>query len=1280
MKFTQTVKRAVAGFLSLLMLGGTAAAFGSVLPASAAEPETYRGTAITKHSGGYDHFTYTPITYSYDFSMDRIGFYAIDPTLALSNRGSADLSNGHLTTKEGKELTFGSAVTVGDDYGMQDGYVRFDLRLTGGEVLLGLRTGKTTVSIEDCGIWFIFNKNGKIGMREPVSGTMASVQTGVTFETTKTITLHDERDTLTLYADDTVLAMVRYDQTGYLAFCTPDGEIVAKTETSKVAPAGFFQLNLNRLNGYIDNVVFTHVETERVIPETRELRVVDYSTWTATDGLDRTVADNAIAGDPKANRYVGLFYFLCNNGAAITVNDNTKDYLKVGGDRIKEYIENRGSGANYWAEPYFGYYRNTDEWVYRKHAYMFEQAGVDFIYLDVSNAVTYPEGHVTLFDTWLQMRREGIDTPQIVFFNGDQSAHFNSNMKELFDTVYSDENWDKYRELFFEWEGKPLIFGNIAGVSADLKKKIQEKFTIRGSWAWTDKNNYWPWLQEYIVLGSRVRLSNGGWGRDANGKYESLSVALGHHPSTSKGRSYVNGRQPNNGLHDFEFSSIERAGLGLCFESQFNAVQTLLTKEVPAEDPFVMMITGWNEWTAGSYKKDTLQNMANTTSYVQYIDQFNPEFSRDAEPMRNVDGYGIGDHYYYQMVDYIRRYKGIAKTPVADHQGSINIYDLSSWDKIETTYMDSLYDTMLRNETAYDARERNFNNTGRNDFDYAKVSQDDYALYFLVKTSHDIVIDSDETWMNLYLNTDGDLSTGWEGYDYILNRDRDSFAVTVEKYIGNTYETEIVGAAYYYLEGDSMAIRLAKDLVGVSGKADKLIFKWADHADVKGDPMAFMDLGDTAPDNRFGFLYLCEDYQTSQLPAVSFDSSETSVTTTTATVPAPSDDIHITVEDVTVDTLFDLKDIPAGTMVADTAMNDYFEHAKGTGDSYAEVREENGRKFIRITRFTDLRTWNDVEGPYEVSADIHMVNYGNSAIYVRGEMPGAYAPTNPKNANVKQVFNYFEWDWYSENGGKTFGGSSTAGSGIGIYPGQNNITIRVKRYAEDGLGVASASYTFPYSDAFKPDADGWFKLRCVDDGDSVFIYFNDVLMCSAKMEDPGVIYDSDGTMQEYYGKVTLMDNTGKEVLVVENTRVNSTGSQIAMTTRGQTMEFSNIYITYKTQNAIGGVVRGEMLTSSTHATYTPDDRLLTTLSFGTQPPPDNETAAPVEDDSDAPAIVTSPVTDAPTSPESTPSGSAAPDTEPTNEKGCGSSLPAVVCPILLICAAAFTRRRPKERV
>ncbi len=1264
---------------ALMMLGSIATAI-PVFTASAADVRTWSGTNITHHEGGYDTVDRTLHTMTFDFSAPSFGTYAADSNFAYS--GNPTLTDGHIMVKEGKPAAIGSGLFLAGEYGLEKGYASFDLTLTAGTVKLGARNAQKATDPDNRGIWFTIDSTGELTVTEKTSGLSARVPYSAYLAAGATFTLYEDLDALRLTCGDTLLVKVEYPDQNHLKVYDGAGTLVAETDESDVDAAGYFTLYMDDLEGYVDNMTYTHVSEEKKTSEEElPLRVIDYSTWTATDDLGRTVADNGTAGDPTDNRYVGLFYFLCWVGTGIHVYDNTKLYLDMGIDGFKEYLSSGRAGEAYWAEPYFGYYRNTDAWVYRKHAYMLEAAGVDFIFLDVSNAEVFIDGHMTLFDTWLQMRKEGIDTPQIVFFNGDTGSTFSSNMRTLYTTVYSDENWDTYKELFFLWEGKPLIFGNTSTMGYQDRQKLNEKFTVRGSWAWVDKDNYWPWLQEYLAdqKGTTARMENGGWGRNADGKKESLSVALGHHATMSKGRSFVNRKEPNNGLGDFEFSSVEQAGKGLCFESQFTAAMRLIKKNIPAEDPFVLMITGWNEWIAGCFSDGPNQPFCNSTSSYRYVDNFNAEFSRDAEPMRNQDGYGFGDNYYYQMVDYIRQYKGISATPAADHQSTVDIYDLSTWEDIGLSYMDSLEDVEHRNTISYDADFRYINNTGRNDLEYAKVSQDDHNLYFLVKCANDIIIDDGGNWMNLYLNIDGDATNGWAGFDYLLNRDRDSFAVTVDRISGETMEIETVGGAYYAVQGQYMTIRLSKSLLGLSGKVESMTFKWADNSvdpSVEGikDPMAFMDLGDAAPDNRFAYSYICTEYSTASEKPVILDKTAYTAEQSVVQTVEPGTSFNTSLLDKKVDMSFDMESERSGSFIANTNLAEYFQHVSGTSTSKAQLFKSAERgNYMRVTGYSDVRTWNDVAGAYEVSVDMHMANAEKSGLYIRGEMPGQLVVKNPANHGVDQDFNYYEWDWYLENGGHTFGGSSTAGSGIAIYPLASGIQITLKRYAPDGLTVASASYNFDSPAGY--DINSWFNLHCVDDGETVTIYLNNEVLCRVLLEDPGLTYESDKTGQEYYGKATLTAPDGTALLTVENTRINSSGSQIALATRNCTMEFDDLTISYTETVVEGAHLTASFAATARETTVTPDDRLVTTLNLGSELPDETETEPASETEGETTSEPASETSSESASDESPATG----ETQAAKESGCGSTIGGGAILLTLTACGILINRKKEEK-
>ena len=778
------------------------------------------------------------IDYEFDFEEKKLSFYLTHEALIIEDRANMEIKDGRLYAKGGKSFRFGSSVCLGDSYGLEDGFLEFDMlqKDNKGELVLGIRLQRVSATEDKPGIWLSF-KAGKLVVGEKESGITASIDIPVETNKVHKYKINDNRNEIEILIDDNVVAKILYDAKGYLAFTDKSDNVIDSTEESKIYPTGYFNIIPRDFYGYLDNLKFRHVEVDETLPE-GPMRDVDYSYWVASDDLGRTTPTYDKVGELKEDKYVGIFYFICVTGAGLKVQDNTKIYLERGIDGLKQYLETQG-GEGYWAEPYFGYYRNTDAWVYRKHAYMLSAAGIDFIFIDISNEPTFNEAHTLLFDTWLQMRKEGFKTPQIMFLTGDTEGRLGAHMRQLRRTVYSDENWEKYEELFFKWEGKPLIFGNPEGLTGDMQALINEKFTLRSSWAWKDEDGYWNWIMEYPQAK----------GRSFEGVFEQMAVTMGHHPSASKGRSFVSGKQPNNGKEDFEFSS-DTARYGLSFKQQFEYALEM--------DPQVIMITGWNEWIAGKPTGDELNYFANTpVNGYTYVDQFNPEFSRDGEPMKIRDGVGFGDNFYYQMVGYIRKFKGLNEIEKAKNQKTININGgMSQWDDIGPEFRDTIGDTKFRNEPSYDLDFRYINNTGRNDFDYAKVSQDNENIYFMVKTVNDIVHADGPNWMNLFIDLDQSHKTGWEGYDYIINRTGNNGKCTIERFKNNSWDFEKVGEARYTVNGQYMMVSVPKKALGISDKAVSFDFKWADNSTTSGDVMQFMDLGDAAPNDRFKFRYI----------------------------------------------------------------------------------------------------------------------------------------------------------------------------------------------------------------------------------------------------------------------------------------------------------------------------------------------------------------------------------------------------------------------------------------
>ncbi len=93
----------------------------------------------------------------------------------------------------------------------------------------------------------------------------------------------------------------------------------------------------------------------------------------------------------------------------------------------------------------------------------------------------------------------------------------------------------------------------------------------------------------------------------------------------------------------------------------------------------------------------------------------------------------------------------------------------------------------------------------------------------------------------------------------MLNRSRDGKTVVVEKFVSKKWEFEIVGRADYLMGTDNLTIKVAKELLGLSGNELSFDFKWADNSTTTGNVMQFMDLGDCAPNDRFNFRFTTTD-------------------------------------------------------------------------------------------------------------------------------------------------------------------------------------------------------------------------------------------------------------------------------------------------------------------------------------------------------------------------------------------------------------------------------------
>ena len=825
--------------------------------------ETEKGKLTANGQLGYTYKEYVftlDCTRTSDQSMDNCEY-------AIVSMDNTIVETGRLMCTTFANFAFYTKHYIGDAYGIRGGSLEFDMVLESGTIAVTLRQMMTNDDYAKSGIRFTLTVDGTLTVEEH-DGLTDTVRLDADLSVEHHFAFADQGTSISLMIDGTAvytLSWERYTQ----MLTTPSG--VAYT-ASRVADTGFAAFSATRTRGYVDNVTYTF--TDIVSKTTTATTTVDYSTWVAIDDLDRTTPTYAEVGEDKG-KYVGIFYFLTHSVDTWSrnVNDTTKLYLQGGTELVTSTLTN--SHNTFWAEPYFGYYSSLDTWVYRKHAYMLDAAGVDFIFLDVSNNTFHTKQAKTLFDTWKTIRDEGGHTPQIAFMYGDMPYTLLNGLYTLLEPFYKNP---AYEELLFCWEGKPLLLGNsdtpdqstwtVSDTTPQTKESyrsrldnnphlddfyqnsytslLADRFTVRKCWAWQagnqDRDGYWDWLQE----------SPQALGTNFQGKPEQISVSMGVHAHTHRGRSYLNGNNMYNPEGNYGFT-LGTAGYGRFFAEQF---EHALTQNVD-----VVMITGWNEWWAGISKNGNMKQSCGQTSTPGFylVDQMSPEYSRDGEPMKLRSGegsVGFGDNYYYQMVSYIRRFKGLDAIPATVNGGSLFTAAQADWAKVSPSFTDTVGDVALRNELGWGYAYRYTNGTARNDLNTAKISQDNEYIYFHVTTASPLVTVDDELWMNLYVDADNDLSTGWEGFDYMINRSRTDKTVSVEKFVDSKWVFETVGEAEYVLGESSMTVKVAKTMLGCrNGEAVSLHFKWADNADVQGDVMRFMDLGDTAPNDRFVFAY-----------------------------------------------------------------------------------------------------------------------------------------------------------------------------------------------------------------------------------------------------------------------------------------------------------------------------------------------------------------------------------------------------------------------------------------
>lgn len=563
----------------------------------------------------------------------------------------------------------------------------------------------------------------------------------------------------------------------------------------------------------------------------------------ATDAVGRKLPLSETVSSSKEGKFVGLFYWTWHtNFADNEVADVTK-ILAQKPEAINDYndpIWPKKAPSYYWGEPLFGYYRDTDHWVLRKHAEMLADAGVDAIFFDCTNgSFTWKESYMELCKVFEQARQDGVKVPQIVFMLGfGPTPEARIAIRDIYNSLYKP---GLYKDLWFNWKGKPLILAYpemLTDLDVPVSEKAEDKeifdfFTFRPAQPVYDKGparpDHWGWLEIY---------PQHAFGKNAKGGAEQVTVGVSQNWSRERGLTAMNAPNTFGRSYTDAKGQIEHEGAvnyGYNFQEQWDRAIEL--------DPEFIFITGWNEWIAGRFEEWQQQKNA-------FPDQYSQEKSRDVEPMKG----GHGDNYYYQMVDNIRKFKG---SPSASPKGTYKTMkidgDFAEWQNVTSEFNTYKGNTIHRNSRGWGSLHYN-NTTGRNDIVRTKVAHDKKYIYFYVETANEISPSTDTSWMRLLINTDRDHTTGWEGYDYIINRISPDKKAIIEKNKGDWNWTKS-GKVDFIVKGNKMELSIPKSLLGIKDSLN-FEFKWSDNMQEDGNIMDFYLNGDVAPLGRFNYLYI----------------------------------------------------------------------------------------------------------------------------------------------------------------------------------------------------------------------------------------------------------------------------------------------------------------------------------------------------------------------------------------------------------------------------------------
>ena len=575
-------------------------------------------------------------------------------------------------------------------------------------------------------------------------------------------------------------------------------------------------------------------------------------------GFDEQGRGVNATGQEIPNREVGIFYHLWHGYHTMGKADNfdmTKIREQYGDDALfnRDETYSPENEFHWWGEPLWGYYSSNDEWVIRKHLEMLTSAGVDFLVFDYTNGRNYNGAAKDMMKIITELRAEGWDAPQVVFYT---HAHSTDTMRNVYQYFYAK---NEYPDSWYRVNGKPMIIG-YTDVALDQARTEQEKGLTAGSLAAdfanvqplseTERNFFyfrypaWPYDNYATIPQDGWPYLDWCYPQRLYGDMMAVSVSSHLHVPFSSSITLSRARNWGRGWNVNTQQNVAADAMkGTFFQSEWDTVFR--------NNPRFIMITGWNEWIAMKLPA------SGVNANYQFVDCVDLEFSRDIEPM--VGGYE--DAYYIQMMTNVRKYSfrsldgKIAKTvkKVINVNGSPD-----QWNDVNAIYRRIGTDDGTRRAKDSCKKVYYTQDAARNNLTEVRVTVDSENVYFYIKATNDIVLSDDANWMNIFIGKGStpNARKGWEGYEYVINRSRDAAAgtATIEKlnadYTGNT----LVAKATYSVQGNVMQVSIPRATLGVTS-AEDFFFKVADNVTDPSEIMNYYNTGRSMPLGRLSYLY-----------------------------------------------------------------------------------------------------------------------------------------------------------------------------------------------------------------------------------------------------------------------------------------------------------------------------------------------------------------------------------------------------------------------------------------